>query len=79
MAKIKKKIVLRNCNYEAQAYCFKKGFVIYPELSGNKYKVWYSRGTFGKYYMDGKEFNNQQAFQSIWDLYTKIYNHDKQK
>ena len=79
MAKIKKKIVLRNCNYEAQAYCFKKGFVIYPELSGNKYKVWYSRGAFGKYYMEGKEFSNQQAFQAIWDLYTKIYNHDKQK
>jgi hypothetical protein len=79
MAKIKKKIVLRNCNYEAQAYCFKKGFIIYPELSGNKYKVRYSRGSFGKYYMDGKEFNNQQAFQAIWDLYTKIYNHDKNK
>jgi len=79
MAKIKKKIVLKNCNYEAQAYCFKKGFIIYPELYANKYKVWYSRGSFGKYYMDGEEFNNQQAFQSIWDLYTKIYNHDKQK
>lgn len=79
MAKIKKKVVLKNCNYEAQVYCFKKGFIIYPELSGNKYKVWYSIGTFGKYYMEGKEFNNQQAFQAIWDLYTKIYNHDKQK
>ena len=29
--------------------------------------------------MQGKEFDIQQAYQSIWDLYTKIYEYDKQK
>jgi len=77
MPKIKKKIVLKNCNIEAQAHCFKKGFIIYPKLFGSKFKVWYSRGGSGKYYMNGKEFNKQESFQAIWDLYTKIYNYDK--
>ncbi len=80
MAKIKKKLKpFKNCNYKAQLYCFKKGFEIYPKLFGNKYKVWYSRGGSGQYYMKGKEFDAQEAYQSIWDLYTKIYNYDKNK
>jgi hypothetical protein len=29
--------------------------------------------------MKGKEFNKQQSFQAIWDLYTKIYEYNKQK
>jgi len=77
MGKVKKSIIIKNCNYKAQIYCFKKGFIIYPKLFGNKYKVWYTRGSFGKYYMEGKEFNMQEAYQAIWDLYTKIYNYDK--
>ena len=27
--------------------------------------------------MKGKEFDLQEGYQSIWDLYTKIYNYDK--
>jgi hypothetical protein len=77
MGKVKKTVIIKNCNYKAQAYCFKKGFVIYPIPSNTKYKVWYSRGGNGQYYMKGKEFNLQEAYQSIWDLYTKIYNYDK--
>ena len=79
MGKIKQSLIYRRCNYKAQSYCFKQGFVIYPILSNTKYKVWYSRGGNGQYYMKGKEFTLQQAYQSIWDLYTKIYNYDKQK
>jgi len=29
--------------------------------------------------MKGKEFNKQESFQAIWDLYTKIYEYNKQK
>lgn len=28
--------------------------------------------------MKGKEFNKQESFQAIWDLYTKIYEYNKQ-
>ena len=27
--------------------------------------------------MKGREFNKQQSFQAIWDLYTKIYIYNK--
>jgi hypothetical protein len=75
--KIKKKLKpLKNCNIKAQAYCFKKGLEIYPVLYGSKYKVWYGIGKQGKYYMQGKEFVLQEAYQSIWDLYQKIYDYD---
>jgi hypothetical protein len=79
MPKIKNKIVIKNPNYEAQRYCFKKGFIIYPVVSGNSFKVWYQLGHKGKFYMDGQEFKREDSFQAIWDLYTKIYEHDKNK
>tara|TARA_R110002124_G_scaffold93266_2_gene236835 strand:+ start:98 stop:346 length:249 start_codon:yes stop_codon:yes gene_type:complete len=80
MAKIKAKLKpFKDCNNKAQSYCFKKGFIIYPELIGANYKVRYSLGGNIQYYMKGKEFNRQEAFQSVWDLYTKIYEYDKQK
>ena len=79
MAKIKKKLKpFNNCNYKAQSYCFKKGFVITLELFGTRYKVKYQIGHKSQYYMQGKEFDLQEAYQSIWDLYTKIYNYDKE-
>jgi len=78
MPKIKKKIHLKNCNHKHQQYCFKKGFIIYPVVSGNMYKVYCNRIK-GNYYMKGKEFNKQGSFQAIWDLYTKIYNYEFNK
>jgi CRISPR/Cas system-associated protein Cas7 (RAMP superfamily) len=77
MPKIKKKIIIKNPNYEAQIHCFKKGFRIYPVVSGNGFKIWYQLGHKGKYYMNGQEFSREESFQAIWDLYTKIYEHDK--
>jgi hypothetical protein len=53
--------------------------VITLESSGANYKVKYQRGHSVQYYMKGKEFNLQEAYQAIWDLYNKIYNYDKQK
>lgn len=79
MAKVKKKIVIKNCNYDAMRYCFKKGFRIYPKASGSKFKVVYAIGNKSQYYMKGKEFDAQESFQAVWDLYTKIYEHDKNK
>jgi len=60
-------------------YCFKNGFIICPEVFGAGYKVSYSRGEFKKHYKEGKVFNLQESFQAVWDLYTKIYNYDKNK
>lgn len=79
MSKKKSEVVIKNINYDAQRYCFKKGFMIYPVVSSNGFKVWYQLGHKGKFYMDGQEFNKQNSFQAIWDLYTKIYEHDKNK
>ena len=79
MGKSKKDIYIRNCNYVAMRYCFKKGFKIYPKVSGTKFKVFYTLGGNGQYYMKGKEFTKEQSFQAIWDLYTKIYKYDKNK
>jgi len=79
MPKIKKKIVIKNCNHEAQRYCFNKGFVITLEPTGANYKVKYQRGHKAQFYMKGKEFNKEESFQAIWDLYTKIYNYDINK
>ena len=79
MAKIKKRIVLKNCNYKAQLHCFNNNYIIYPKLIGANYKIWYSRGGAGKYYMNSKTFTKEEVFQAIWDLYEKIYNYDKNK
>jgi hypothetical protein len=77
MAKLKKYIVLKNVNYEAQKFCFKEGFIIYPEVVGDKYKIVYERGHKKQYYMNGQLFDREQSFQAIWDLYSKIYEHLK--
>ena len=79
MAKAKKKIIIKNCNYDAMLYCFRKGFRIYPKVSGSKFKVFYTLGGNGQFYMKGKEFSAEESYQAIWDLYTKIYEYDKQK
>tara|TARA_R110000782_G_scaffold113161_1_gene203152 strand:- start:104 stop:343 length:240 start_codon:yes stop_codon:yes gene_type:complete len=79
MEKPKKILIIKNCNYDAMRYCFKKGFRIYPKASGSKFKVFYSLGNSAQYYMKGKEFTQEESFQAIWDLYTKIYEHDKNR
>tara|TARA_R110000782_G_scaffold194303_1_gene283918 strand:- start:236 stop:478 length:243 start_codon:yes stop_codon:yes gene_type:complete len=80
MGKSKKDIHVKNCNYIAMRYCFKKGFRIYPKVFGSKFKVFYSLGANqGQFYMKGQEFTKEQSFQAIWDLYAKIYEHDKNK
>ena len=79
MAKVKKKITIKNCNYEAMLYCFRKGFRIYPKVFGSKFKVFYTLGGNGQFYMKGKEFSAEESYQAIWDLYTKIYNYDINK
>ena len=75
MAKPKKILIIKNCNYDAMRY----GFRIYPKVSGSKFKVFYSLGNSAQYYMKGKEFTQEESFQAIWDLYTKIYEHDKNR
>ena len=75
MPVFKKDIVIKNANYKAQQFCFKEGFLIYPEVIGNKYKIAYQRGYKKQYYMKGQLFDKQQSFQAIWDLYNKIYEH----
>ena len=77
MPKKNKTVFIENMDYEAQRYCFKKGFQIYPVISGTKFKVWYERAGQGKYYAQGELFDKQGAFQAVWDLYKKIYDHDK--
>ena len=79
MGKSKKTVVIQNCNYTAMIYCFRKGFRIFPRVSGTKFKVFYELGGNGQYYMKGKEFTADESFQAIWDLYTKIYEYDKKK
>jgi len=79
MPKLKKPIIIKNVNQEAQQHCFKKGFVIYPVPIGNEFKIWYQLGHKGKYYMNGQTFKREDSFQAIWDLYSKIYEHDKKK
>ena len=77
MPKLKKQIIIKNPNYKAQQFCFKEGFIIYPELFGNEYKIVYQRGHKKQYYMKGQLFDRQESFQAIWDLYNKIYKHLK--
>ncbi len=77
MPKLKKQIIIKNPNYKAQQFCFKEGFIIYPELFSNEYKIVYQRGHKKQYYMKGQLFDRQESFQAIWDLYNKIYKHLK--
>lgn len=88
---IKKNIIVKNPDYEAMEYCFKKGFVINPEPitfetkeKGKKvtkmtgqYKIKYQLGHKYKYYMNDKLFEKDEVHQAIWDLFKKIYEHDK--
>jgi len=76
MKKKRKLAIIKDCNYDAQKYCINRGWIIYPKPNGNSYKVWYQRGHSGKYYMNGKEFDRDGSQQAIWDLYTKIYEHE---
>ena len=79
MPKIKKDVIIKNANYKAQQFCFKKGFIIYPELVGSEFKVSYQRGHKKQYYQKGKAFSKTEVYQAIWDLYNKIYEHYKNK
>ena len=79
MPKSKKSNCVYNMNYDAQRYCFKRGFRIFPVMTGTKFKVWYERAGQGKYYSNGTVFDKKEVEQVIWDLYDKIYKHDKDK
>tara|TARA_R110000822_G_scaffold83322_2_gene196433 strand:- start:359 stop:598 length:240 start_codon:yes stop_codon:yes gene_type:complete len=79
MAKLKKRIIIKNCNYDAMLFCFRKGFRIYPKMFGSKFKIFYVLGTGGQYYMNGKLFTREESWQAVWDLYEKIYKHYKTK
>ena len=79
MGKVKKSVVIKNCNYEAQRYCFKKGFIIYPFPSGDGFKIRYQLGHKINYYQKGEVFTRDKVFQEVWNLYDKIYQYDKIK
>ncbi len=73
MSKIKKKIVLKNCDYKAQQYCFSKGLMIYPEAINGLFKVRCDLGSKHKYYNNGQTYSIQEVYQAIWDLYREIH------
>ena len=54
-------------------YCFRKGFKIYPKVFGSKFKVFYTLGGNGQFYMKGKEFSAEESYQAIWDFYTQRF------
>lgn len=66
---------MKDINNVAQSFCFKKGFIITPELTGSSFKIKYKRGVNEKYYKDGAVFQKKQVYKEIWQLYLKIYKH----
>lgn len=80
MPKLKEVIKpIENLNQEHQQWCFSNGWVVYPVVANGGYKVWYERGGQGKYLENDRVFKRSEVWQQVWNLYTKIYKHSKQK
>ena len=73
-------VIIKNANFEAVKFCFKKGFKIYPVvISRDVFKVKYE--AFGKvgYYKKGQLYSKKEIDQAIWDLHNEMYNYFKDK
>jgi|TARA_R110002020_G_scaffold48945_1_gene139785 hypothetical protein len=58
-------------NLEAQSYCFKKGYKIYPIPEGSEYRIEIDYK--GQKKLGEKLYSKKEWYDAIWDLYEKIY------
>lgn len=79
MARKKKNVIIKNPDHESQAYCFKAGYKISPEPTGNNFKIYYTKGTKQKYYNNGELFSADKVYQEIWNLYTKLRDYEQKE
>ena len=73
----RKKIVYRidNMNYEAQIWCFKNSYRIYPVVVKDGFNIHIDVGH--KHYEIEELHKEARLYQVIWDLYDKIYKKNK--
>ena len=73
MAKKKEKVKLERCNYEAQEFCFREGYRVYPstDIDNKVYKVHIDRGV--DKFVIATEHTSATIHQALWDAYQLIY------
>ena len=74
MPKKKVKLQVDNCNYNAQIFCFRNGYRVFPvtNLQNKIYKIHIERGV--DKFIDSTEYTHSNVYQGIWDMYQLIYN-----
>lgn len=72
MRRQKKAIKLTNCNYEAQLWCFRNNYRIYPVVVADGFNVHIDHAH--KHYEITELHKAAHIDQAIWDTYELIYN-----
>jgi len=62
-------------NYEAQHWCFKNNYRIYPVVVKDGFNIHIDVGH--KHYEIGQLLKEADLYQEIWNLYQTIYNKNK--
>lgn len=62
-------------NYEAQQWCFKNSYRIYPVVVKDGFNIHIDVGH--KHYEIGQLLKEADLYQEIWNLYQTIYNKNK--
>ena len=76
MAKRKKaNYKIDGMNYEAQHWCFKNSYRIYPVVVKDGFNIHIDVGH--KHYEIGQLHKEADLYQEIWNLYQIIYNKNK--
>jgi hypothetical protein len=72
LRKQKKKIKLTKCNYDAQIYCFRNNYRIYPVPVKDGFNIHIDQAH--KHYEITQLHKAEDIDQAIWDTYELIYN-----
>lgn len=63
---------IKHMNYEAQLWCFKNGYRIFPILVKAGYNIRIERG--GNTFVATTIYKEAEIWQEIWNTYQTIYN-----
>ena len=65
------KEILKKPTSKHQAWCFKQGYRIYPQLDGGIYRIVVDNGVKAK--TGDMSYSKKEIDKAIWELYLKIY------
>ena len=68
---------IKHMNYEAQLWCFKNGYRVFPIVGSKGYQIRIERG--GNKFVATTIYKEAEIWQEIWNTYQTIYDKNGSK